>query len=108
MDAISSAFGGILYVLREPRTSRAARMWVTLARYRALGGALTSVIHIHSDSRNVSGRRWPASGTYRGAFRRNVWRRSVLLRLCRKPFFYFRPRKTNISAETEARDRVSA
>jgi hypothetical protein len=24
-------------------------MWVTLARYRALGGALTSVIHIHSD-----------------------------------------------------------
>jgi hypothetical protein len=42
-------------------------MWVTLARYSALGGALTSVIHIHSDGqrclrKKVAGERDVPSG----------------------------------------------
>ena len=58
--------------------------------------------------RDVSGRRWPVSGTYRRAFRRNASRRSLLLRLCRKPFYYFWPRESDISPQAQTRHRISA
>jgi hypothetical protein len=63
---------------------------------------------LHSDRRNVSGRRWPASGTYPGAFCRDTWRGGVLLRFCRKPFYYLWPRESDISPQAQTRHRVSA